>query len=66
MKKLLRLLYGDNLMDLKEDIQEFKREPFVHRARVTKVMKHRNGHYTAFVWYWKKTAEENTPVVTQK
>ncbi len=51
MQKRIRLLYSDSKKGIMEELAEFKREPCVYNPKAPKLIAHRNGHYTALVWY---------------
>ncbi|WP_314394019.1 hypothetical protein [uncultured Abiotrophia sp.] len=50
MIKRIRMLYSDSKDGIREEIAEFKQEPYVSYPRV-EIIEHQNGHCTALVRY---------------
>lgn len=51
--KCIRMLYSDSKQGIDEEVTDFKQELKQHDFRFTRAhyIEHRNGHYTALVWY---------------
>jgi len=61
MIKRIRMLYSDSKEGIREEIAEFKQEPYVTYPRV-EIIEHRNGHCTALVRYRYKAENQRQRV----